>query len=64
MSQVHTTPFCTSIQKGSDCSAIDLYGEDCSCIIANGCGVDFMNTRISFSVLVVLTGIVIWFEVI
>ena len=41
--QVHATPFCTSIQKGSDCPAIDLYGENCSCIIANGGGVDFMN---------------------
>ena len=62
--QVHTTPFCTSIQEGSDCPAIDLYGEDCSCIIANGGGVDFMNMGISFSVLVVVTGIITWFEVI
>ena len=59
--QVHTTPFCTSIQKGSDCPAFDLYGEDCSCIIANGGGVDFMNTGISFNVLVVPTGIITWF---
>ena len=62
--QVHTTPFCTSIQKGFDCPAIDLNGEDCSCIIANGGGVDLMNTGISFNVLVVLTRVITWFEVI
>ena len=62
--QVQTTLFCTSIQEGSDCPAIDLYGEDCSCIIANGGGIDFMNMGISFSVLVVPTGIITWFEVI
>ena len=62
--QVHTTLFCISIQEGSDCPTIDLYGEDCSCIIANGGGVDFMNKGISFNVLVVPTGIIPWFEVI
>ena len=62
--QVHTTPCCTSVQEGSVCPAIDLYGEDCSCIIANGGGVDFINMGIGFSVLVVVTGVITWFEVI
>ena len=62
--QVHTTPFCSSIQKGFDCPAIDFYGEDCSCIIASGGGVDLMNMGISCNVLVVLTRVITWFEVI
>ena len=62
--QVHTTPFCTSIQEGFDCPAIDLYGEACPSIIANGGGVDLMNMGISFNVLVVITRVITWFEVV
>ena len=52
--QVHATSFCTSIQQGSNCPAIDLYGEDCPCVRANGGGVvqeDGIGTKISATIL-------------
>ena len=56
--QVDTAPFCTSVQQTSDCPTIDLDGENHSCVIANGGGVYFMNMRVCFSILVVLTGVI------
>ena len=56
--QIRTTPLCTSVQQGSYYPSIDFNGENCSCVIANGGGVYFMNMRVGFSILVVLTGVI------